>query len=98
MKQIPHVDEAPLFAEVTIYRCRGSESFITMYNYEEIQPLNVPLPGLANGGADGDEVRCYGQIDEPVVELLRFPVGDVDALVRRWEQAAGARSTNAVAG
>lgn len=95
---IPHVDEAPLFAEVTIYRCRGSESFITIYNYEEIQPPEVPLPGPVNAGADGDEVRCYGQIDEPVVELLRFPVDDVDALVRRWERAAGAGSTNAAAG
>jgi hypothetical protein len=95
---VPHADEAPLFSDVTIHRCRGNESFITICNFGAMRPEDVPLPEIANAAALADEVRHYAQIDEPVVELLRFPVDDVDALVQRWEQAAAARSASASAG
>jgi len=95
---VPHADEVPLFAEVTIHRCRGNESLITICNFGAIRPEDVPIPEIANAAALADDVRHYAQIDEPVVELLRFPVDDVDALVRRWEQAAAARSAPASAG
>lgn len=88
---VPCADDMPLIASVTIHRCRGDESFVTICNFGVMAPSEVPVREIGKlSEAMPDKVQCYGQVDEPVVELLRFPAADVDALIRQWEQAAGA--------
>lgn len=90
---VPCSDEEPKFADVTIHRCCGNESFITIANFATMEPEQVPIPEIRNlHAAMPDKVQCYGQIDEPIVELLRFPVQDVDALIQRWENEAASAS------
>jgi len=96
---IPCSDEAERFAQVTIHACRGSESFITIYNFAEMAPDEVPIREVATlAEAMPERVECFGQLDEPVVELLRFPVDDPQALVRRWEREAARASAEPAIG
>lgn len=91
---VPCSDEAPQFADVTIHRCGGNESFVTICNFAAMTPEQVPIPALRNlNVATPEEVQYYGQVDDPIVELLRFPVQDVDALIRRWEAEVPAVAT-----
>lgn len=76
--------ESPRFAELTFYRCGGKTSFVTIENFAELAPHEVPLPGEAMSG----NAEYFAQVDEPVVELLRVPVSDPDRTLRRWEEAA----------
>jgi len=76
--------ESSRFSELTFYRCGGKTSFVTIENFVEIAPENTPLPK----GMVGEKARSFGQVDEPVVELLRIPVADPDLVLRRWEEAA----------
>lgn len=86
---VPCSDDEPQFADVTIHRCRGNESFITIANFGTMAPEQVLIPEIRNlSAAMPDEVQCFAQIDKPIVELLRFPVQDVDALIQRWEHEA----------
>jgi hypothetical protein len=90
---VPCSDDAAMFADVTIHRCRGRESFITICNFEALAPEQVPLPGVRDlSAAMPDRVSSFGQVDEPVVELLRFRVDDVDLLLRQWDEQAAART------
>jgi hypothetical protein len=69
---------------VTLYRCMGPDSFITVTHNEEIAPEEVPLPPEALGAlvAVEPESGCFRE--HPVVELLRLPAPDAEALLRRW--------------
>jgi len=96
---IPCSDEAERFSQVTIHACRGSESFITIYNFAEMAPDDIPIREVATlSEAMPERVEVFGQLDEPVVELLRFPVDDPHALIRRWESEAARASGRSVIG
>jgi hypothetical protein len=97
---VPCSDEAQQFADVTIHRCHGNESYVTICNMAALAPEEVPIPEIGRlSAAMPDKVACFGQVDEPVVELLRFQVEDMDALLREWEDAAsGAVSINSRVG
>ena len=85
---VPCTDDPPRFADVAIHCCRGSESFVTVCNFAAMAVSPAPRPGTRETAAAPDDKHWYGQVDEPVVELLRFPVRDVDALIRCWERVA----------
>lgn len=86
---VPCSDDEQRIASVTIHRCRGSESFVTICNFAELAPEQVPIPEIRNlNAAMPDKVQSFGQIGEPVVELLRFPAENLGAMLRQWEEAA----------
>jgi hypothetical protein len=74
-------------ARVTLYRCPGPESFVTITNYEAMPLEAAPLPPevLTAMSAASGNAECF--CEEPVVELLRVPIPDVDALLRQWSEA-----------
>jgi hypothetical protein len=78
-------------ARVTVYRCPGSDSFITIRNCREMPEEAAPLPHEVKSliGASAGKVECFWE--EPVVELLRVPIPDPDALLRHWSDAANDR-------
>lgn len=85
----PCGDEETRFAEITLHRCEGGTAFVTICNFAAMAPEQVPVPALGTlAEAAPERVECFAQLDEPVVELLRVPAGEVDALVRGWEAAA----------
>jgi hypothetical protein len=69
---------------VTLYVCAGPESFITISHCEQKAVENIPLPPEVVGAmaAGASDVECYWE--QPIVELLRVPLPDPDALLRRW--------------
>ncbi len=74
--------DAPRFAELTFYRCGRNASFVTITNLVEMAAKDAPLPREARF----ENAEHFAQVDEPVVELLRFPVSDPDAVLRRWAE------------
>ena len=78
---------------VTLYICTGPESFITIAHLEqkpvEPVPLSPDVVGVMAAGAP--DAQCY--TEHPIVERLRVPLPDPDALLRRWSgrMAAGHR-------
>ena len=87
---------------VTLYRCAGPESFITIRLLEEKPLESVPLPPEAINAmvAASPNAQCFWE--EPVVELLRVPLPDPDALLRHWscalddqDSGAGGRTESA---
>lgn len=84
------------FAALTLYRCPGVHSFITIKNFIEMAPETVPLPAEVRNlmVAMPDKVECFAEAEEPVVELLRLSIPDPDALLRLWANAADSLSTD----
>lgn len=72
--------DTPRFAELTFYRCGGSASFVTIGNFVEMAAKDAPLPREAKLG----NAEHFAQVDEPVVELLRFPIREPDLVLERW--------------
>ena len=71
------------------------ESFITIRHLEETSLESVPLPPEAINAmvAGSPNAECFWE--QPLVELLRVPLPDPDALLRDWscaldEQTGGA--------
>lgn len=93
---VPRVeDPVGNHTRVTLYRCPGPESFITIRSYQEMPLEAAPLPSeVCNvmGDVSGN-AECF--CEEPVVELLRVPVPDLDALLRQWSAALGDSSSGA---
>ncbi|MBD8528392.1 MULTISPECIES: hypothetical protein [unclassified Massilia] len=69
---------------VTLYVCAGPESFITISHCEQKAVENIPLPPEVVGAmaAGASDVECYWE--QPIVERLRVPLPDPNALLRRW--------------
>lgn len=69
-------EESPAHAKATLYRCRNADSYISVANVAR------KSPGSGKGGT----------VTKPVVEYLRLPCIDPDALLRSWaaEPAASA--------
>lgn len=69
---------------VTLYRCAGPESFITIRHLQQTSLDSIPLPPEAVSAmvARSPDAECFWE--QPVVELLRVPLPDPDALLRRW--------------
>ena len=69
---------------VTLYRCMGPDSFITVTHNEAMAPEAAPLPPEVFGAMVAAEPgsECFGE--HPIVELLRIPLPDAEALLRRW--------------
>lgn len=84
----PTVDpDTPRFAELTLHRCEGSASYVTIGNLAEMAPKDAPLPREALPG----NAEYFAQEDEPVVALLRVPISDPDSLLERWAAEERAR-------
>jgi len=81
-------DAAGSHTRVTLYVCGGPESFITISHCEQKAVENMPLPPEVVGAmaAGASEVECYWE--QPIVELLRVPLPDSAALLRRWSGAS----------
>jgi tetratricopeptide (TPR) repeat protein len=69
-------EDSPAYAKATIYRCRNSDSYISVQNIIQ----------KSRGSGKGETVT------KPVVEFLRLPSIDPDALLSNWaaEPAASA--------
>lgn len=79
--------DTPRFAELTLYRCGGRASFVTILNLVEMARKDAPLPREALP----ENAEYFAQEDEPVVALLRVPVSDPDSLLERWAAEERAR-------
>lgn len=89
---VPCSEDMPRFSGVTIHHCRGGTSFFTVCNMEVMRAEQIPLREVRKlQEALPDKVVSYGQVDEPVVELLPIDVEDVEALLQDWELAASNR-------
>lgn len=85
---VPRAEDAVgSYTRVTLFVCTGPESFITISHCEQKAVENIPLPPEVVGAmaAGASEVECYWE--QPIVELLRVPLPDSDALLRRWSAA-----------
>lgn len=69
---------------VTIHRCTGPESFVTVTHYTETALEAVPLPREVVGVMAAAEPKAECFWEHPIVELLRIPAPDADALLRHW--------------
>ncbi len=84
----PTVDpDTPRFSELTLYRCGGRASYVTIVNLVEMARKDAPLPREALP----ENAEYLAQEDEPVVALLRVPVSDPDRLLERWAAEERAR-------
>lgn len=94
----PPIDEsARYFSEVSLFRCGGDASFVTITNLAAMVAEENPVPALKNlSQAMPGKLECVAQVDDPVVELLRVPVGDPDLMLRQWEDAASGLPERAV--
>lgn len=73
-------------SRLTLYRCPGPESFITIHNYEPMASEAAPVPPEMKNmmDASSDNVACFGEVEERIVALLRVPLLDPEAFLREW--------------
>ncbi|MEW6024579.1 MAG: hypothetical protein AB1807_20840 [Pseudomonadota bacterium] len=88
---MPCAGDALAFAELTLYRCDGGDSFVTITNYVAAEARSTAHEQTAALLAmPAREVEVVLQIDDPVVELLRLPTADVDPFIRQVSAAGSA--------
>lgn len=77
---------------VTLYLWAGPESFITIAHLERKPVETVPMPPEVVGAmaAGAPDAECYTA--QTIVERLRVPLPDADALLSRWSGASQTES------